>query len=72
MPTAVYSEPQFLTLEWLISAKLSIYMARGVQRAQDYADVARLTSSNDLPRDFAVEPDVRTAYQKLWDELHKG
>ena len=72
MPTVVSSEPQFLTLERLISAKLSTHIARSVQRAQDYADVARLTSANELPRDFAVEAAVREAYQKLWDELHKG
>jgi hypothetical protein len=72
MPTVVSVEPRFLALEKLLSAKLSTYMARGIQRAQDYADVAKLTSVNQLPRDFGVEAAVRDLYQQLWDELNRA
>jgi hypothetical protein len=57
-------------LEKLISAKLSTYMDRGIQRAQDYADVAKLMSVNQLPRDFGVDGPVQELYWKLWDELN--
>ena len=69
MPTVVSGVPQFLTLEKLISAKLSTYLARGIQRAQDYADVVKLISVNQLPRDFGVEPAVLAIFDKLWDEM---
>ncbi|MCL4854680.1 MAG: hypothetical protein KJZ78_25240, partial [Bryobacteraceae bacterium] len=42
MPTHVSDKPQILTLEKLISAKLSTYMGRGIERSQDYADVVKL------------------------------
>ena len=71
MPMEVSARPRFLTLEKLLSAKLSTYIARGIQRAQDYADVAQLMSVNQLPRDFAVDAPVRDLYQKLWDELNR-
>ena len=70
MPTDVSDEPRILSLEQLISSKLSTYMGRGIQRAQDYADVVRLISANDLPRDYDVNPEVRELYCKLWDELN--
>ena len=59
MPTQVSETPQLLTLEMLISAKLSTYIGRGIERSQDYADVVKLTQANHLPRDFAVAPEVR-------------
>jgi hypothetical protein len=70
MPTQVSDQPQVLTLESLISSKLSTYIGRGIQRAQDYADVVKLIGANDLPRDYDVDTKVQELYQKLWDELN--
>lgn len=70
MPVRVSDQPQILSLEKLISAKLSTYMGIGIHRLQDYTDVSKLIVVNDLPRDYRVELQVRDAYQKLWDELH--
>lgn len=72
IPTHVSEKPQILTLEKLISSKLSTYMGRGVDRAQDYADVVKLIQANDLPREYGVDPKVRDEYHKIWDGLHKG
>jgi hypothetical protein len=72
MPTEVSPQPQFLSLEALLSAKLSTYMDRGIQRAQDYADVVKLMTVNRMPREFRVEGAVRALYEKLWDELHRA
>ncbi|MGD0436104.1 MAG: nucleotidyl transferase AbiEii/AbiGii toxin family protein [Bryobacteraceae bacterium] len=70
MPTHVSDAPQLLTLESLISSKLSTYLGRGIRRIQDYADVAKLIEANQLLREFGVDPKVREIYQKIWDELH--
>lgn len=70
MPTHISDEPQILTLDRLISAKLSTYIGRGIDRAQDYADVVKLIQANHLPRDYAVDPRVGASYQSIWDELH--
>src|ERR1700733_14100284 len=43
VPTHVSDEPQILTLEKRISAKLSTFIGRGIERSQDYADVVKLT-----------------------------
>ncbi len=72
MPIHVSGQPQVLTLEKLISSKLSTYIGCGIVRSQDYADVVELVQANDLPRDFGVDAKVREEYQKLWDGLHKG
>lgn len=71
MPHVVSEEPQILTLDRLISAKLSTYIGRGVERAQDYADVVKLIQANHLPRDYGVDPKIRDEYHKLWDGLYK-
>ena len=71
MPTHVSSEPQILTLESLISSKLSTYIGRGIDRVQDYADAVKLISVNHLPRDYGINVKVRYTYHKIWDELHK-
>jgi hypothetical protein len=70
MPTEVSDEPQILTLERLIAAKLSTYLGRGIDRAQDYADVVKLIQANHLPRDYGVDLEVQDLYQNMWDELH--
>jgi len=69
MPTLVSDKPQILTLEKLISAKLSTYIGRGIDRSQDYADVVQLVKANRLPRDFGVDSKVRDEYHKIWDGL---
>jgi hypothetical protein len=71
MPAHVSEEPQILTLDRLISAKISTYTGVGVHRAQDFADVVKLIEANSLSRDFRVDPKVRDKYQKTWDELHQ-
>jgi hypothetical protein len=70
MPTQLSDEPQILTLERLISAKLSTYLGRGIDRAQDYADVVKLIQANHLPQDYGVDPKVQDLYRSMWDELH--
>ena len=70
MPVRVSDMPQFLALEELISAKLSTYIGRGIERVQDYADVVKLVQANNLPRDFGVDPKVRDLYHQIWDQLH--
>ena len=72
IPAHVSSEPQILTLQSLISLKLSTYMGRGVHRIQDYADVVKLIEANDLPRDYDVDAKVGDAYRKAWDEIHSS
>jgi hypothetical protein len=71
-PAEVSGEPQILPLDRLISSKLSTYIARGIARAKDYADVVELMKANDLPRDYPVDPAVRDLYQKMWDELRSS
>jgi hypothetical protein len=70
VPTHISDKPQILTLENLLSSKLSTYMGRGIDRAQDYADVVNLIQTNRLQRDYGVNPKVRDLYHKMWDELH--
>ena len=71
VPTHVSSEPQILTLQSLISSKLSTYIGRGIHRAQDYADVVKLIEANHLTREYDVDAKVREVYHKIWDELHR-
>ena len=71
VPADVSDKPQILTLEKLISSKLSTYMGRGIERAQDYADVVKLIQANRLPREYDVAPKVRDLYGDIWDELHQ-
>ena len=70
IPMDVSEQPQVLTLERLISSKLSTYIGRGIDRAQDYADVVKLTQANHLARDFGADPAVQDLFQSIWDELH--
>src|SRR5712691_9365212 len=72
VPTHVSDEPQILTLERLIASKLSTYLGRGIERAQDYADVVKLIQANRLPREYGVDPKVRDLYHRMWDELEAG
>jgi hypothetical protein len=72
MPTCVSEQPQILPLEKLISAKLSTYMGRGIERSQDYADAVKLAQVNKLSRDFGVDREVREEYHKIWDGLNRS
>jgi hypothetical protein len=71
MPTHASDKPQILTLEKLISAKLSTYIGRGIERSQDHADVVKLIQANHLPRDFEVDEKVRDEFRTIWDALHQ-
>ncbi len=71
IPTQISDQPQILPLEKLISSKLSTYMGRGIDRVQDYADVAKLVTVNHTPRDFGVDEQVRELYYTLWDQIHR-
>jgi len=71
MPTHVSDQPEILSLEKLISAKLSTYIGRGIERSQDHADVVKLVQANRLPRDFGVDPKVRNEYHQIWDALYQ-
>lgn len=71
MPTRVSDKPQILSLDKLISAKLSTYIGCGIGRSQDHADVVELVKANQLPRDFGVDPKVEDEYHKIWDGLHQ-
>jgi len=70
VPTVVSDEPRVLMLEDLISTKLSAYAGRGIDRAQDYADVVKLIQANALPRQYGVAKEVRALYERIWDELN--
>jgi hypothetical protein len=70
-PTHVPNDPQILTLQSLMSSKLSLYISHGIHRMQDCADVARLIQANDLPCDYPVDAKVRDEYHRLWDSIHK-
>lgn len=70
IPTEVTDYPNVLTIEKLISMKLSTYLGMGVSRLKDLADVVELIKINNLPRMLAVEEPVKELYQKTWDELN--
>lgn len=70
IPTVLSYQPQILTLEKLISSKLSTYIGGGVDRVQDYADVVKLIQANRLPLDYGVDPKVRDEYRKIWSGLN--
>jgi hypothetical protein len=72
VPTQVSDKPQILPLEQLISAKLSTWLGRGIERSQDQADVVKLIQANGLPRHFGVEAEVRDEYHRIWDALHRN
>lgn len=60
-PTRVSMEPILLTLEELVTQKLSS------GRSQDQADVVALIKKNGLPRDYAVDPAVAEEYGSEWN-----
>lgn len=70
MPTKVSDKPQILTLDYLISLKLSSYMGSPIDRAQDYADAIKLIQVNHPSRAFGIDPMVKELYHQLWDQIH--
>ena len=70
VPKAVSETPQILSLEKLISAKLSTYMGTGISRLRDASDVVELIKANKLAREYPVDSKVRSEYEKLWDGIH--
>jgi hypothetical protein len=69
IPTKVSETPVVLTLQMLVSLKLSSYLGSGISRLKDAADVVELIKANQLPREYPVEKEVRKKYQEIWDQL---
>lgn len=70
MPVLVSGEPMVLGLAELISIKLSGFVAGGIRRAQDAADVVELIKRTRSPRDLAVDATVRDVYLKILGQLN--
>jgi hypothetical protein len=68
MPTVVSEEPQILSLEDLVNTKLSSYVGNP-GRMRDGGDVQELVKSNNLPRNYPVNPKLKAAYEKIWDGI---
>ena len=69
MPTEISAEPQWLSLEALISNKLGIYYAAPRGQTRHLADVEELIKRVKPVRDLPVDPAVKDHYLKLWDGL---
>ena len=70
-PECVSEEPQFVTLEQLISLKLDSWSGQPNSRLKDKADVVELIQALKLPRDLTVAEAIRPLYQETWDALQK-
>ncbi len=68
-PTVVSEQPQFVSLEQLISLKLDSWANNPVRRLKDKADVVELIQARRLPRDLNVADPVRQHYLETWDAL---
>lgn len=71
-PALASAEPMILGLADLISAKLSSFVAGGIARAQDAADVVELIKRTRPPRELPVDQGVRDMFLKIWDQLDSG
>jgi hypothetical protein len=70
LPRNVSDEPQFVSLEELISMKLASYWASPILRGQDQVDVVQLIVRNDLGRDYIEQENpVSERYRELWDRI---
>lgn len=69
MPQTVSKKPILVSLQDLISLKLSSWSTAGAKRSRDHSDVAELIMRRKLPRDLDVNSKVQALYQSLWDEL---
>ena len=68
-PTKVWSTPQIVSVEDLISLKLDSWSGSPVRRLKDKSDVVEILKNRKLPRDLAVAPAVRHLYLETWDGL---
>lgn len=69
MPETISSEPLILSLEMLISLKLSSYLSNPVSRMKDAADVVELIKANRPPLNLNVNNTVRKEYNRIWKTL---
>jgi hypothetical protein len=68
-PQEVSDQPQFVSLETLISLKLDSWSNSPNRRHKDKTDVIELIKALHLPRELAVESAVRGLYLETWDAL---
>jgi hypothetical protein len=69
LPVEVTDQPQFVTLQKLISLKLDSWSNSPTRRHKDKSDVIELIKALHLPRDLAVDEAVRAHYVQTWDAL---
>ncbi len=71
MPSTVSQIPALVSVEELVSQKLSSWYQNRISRAKDLGDVVELIKASSLPRTLAVRhPDLRDQYRRIWDDLH--
>ena len=68
-PTEVSGQPQFVSVEQLVSLKLDSWANNPVRRHKDKTDVIELIQARCLPRDLNVAATVRQPYIETWDAL---
>jgi hypothetical protein len=68
-PVEVSDQPQFVSLEKLISLKLDSWSNSPARRLKDKADVIELIKALHLSRDLAVDEAVHPLYRETWDAL---
>jgi hypothetical protein len=68
-PTKAVEDLQVVSLEELVSLKLDSSAGSPLRRHKDKTDVIELITRRKLPRDLAVNPDVRALYVETWDAL---
>lgn len=69
VPTVLSKTLTLISLEQLISLKLSSWESQPLLRAKDHSDVVELILRSKLPRDLKVDIFVRKLYDDLWDGL---
>jgi hypothetical protein len=69
MPSEVWDQPRFVSLEKLISLKLDSWSNSPTRRHKDKTDVIELIKAHHLPRDLAVDEPIRPLYLETWDAL---
>lgn len=69
MPHNTASTPKLISLQDLVSLKLSSHSASPLHRAKDFSDVVELVKRRKLPRDLPVDGHVQQAWLALWDGL---
>lgn len=72
IPVKVSAIPVILTIEELISNKLSTYLMSPVNRAKDLGDVVELIKVNQLGRWLNVSKEVKADYCAYWDALNRA